>query len=679
MTNPLLEPWTAPHGAPPFDRLRPEHFPPAFDAALEEHRREIDAIASNRDAPTFENVVVANEKAGGHLQRVMAAFSALASAETNDAIQAIEREIEPRLAAHRAAILLDPALFARVDAVFKVRAGLGLDAESLRLVERVHDTFVRAGAALDERSRARIAAIEEELAGRSTRFQQNVLNDTKDWLLLLEREDDLVGLPDHLRASLAQAATAAGHDGKWAVTLARPLVEPFLAHSARRDLREQALTAFLARADRGNEHDNNRLIGEIMALRVERAKLMGYETVAHGVLADRMAKTPAAAEALMARVWTPAVKRAARERADLEALIAEEGANHALAPWDWRFYAEKLRAKRFDLDEAETMAYLTLDNVLAAQFDCAGRLFGLAFAERRDVPVYHPDVRVWEVTKDGRHVALFYGDFYARPGKQSGAWMNAWRDQNRLKGETPLVVNVLNLSKPAPGEPTLVGWTDARVLFHEFGHGLHGMLSDVTYPTLAGTAVPTDFVELPSQIYEHWIARPEVLKRFAKHWRTGEPMPDPLIAKLQAAKTFNQGFETVEFMICAMADMALHRRSDAGSIDPKSFEAEFRASIGAPDAIPMRHRLPHFLHLFAGDHYAAGYYAYLWSQVLDADGFRAFEEAGDPFDRETAGRLLEFVYSGGNSRDPAEAYRAFRGRDPDVAALLAHRGLDEAA
>jgi len=678
MTNPLLSAWTAPFGAPPFDAVRPAHFAPAFETALAEMEREIAAIGASLEPASFANTIEALERAGDMLARVNAVFGALTSAETTDELQTLEMQIMPRLAAAQAKIMLDPALFARVKAVHDARSALGLDAEALRLVERHYKNFVQAGAALAPAARARVAAIEEELAGLSTQFQQNVLNDTKDWLLVLD-EGDLDGLPDHLRAAMSGIATTAGHAGKHAMTLARPLVEPFLKSSARRDLRETVLKAFLARGDNGNEHDTNALIGKIMALRVERAKLMGAKTVAHHVLEDRMAKTPEAAEALMARVWAPAVKRARAEQAELEALIAEEGANHALEAWDWRYYAEKLRARKYDLDENEVMQYLTLDNVVAAQFDCAARLFGLVFAERSGIPVYHPDVRVWEVTRGGAHVALFYGDFFARAGKQSGAWMNSWRAQESLRARTPLIVNVLNLSKGEPGKPVLVGWQDARVLFHEFGHALHGLLSQVTYPTLSGTNVPTDFVELPSQIYEHWISQAPVLKRFARHHETGEAMPDALIAKLRAASTFNQGFDTVEFMICAMADMALHRREDAGSIDPKAFEADFRARIGAPEAIPMRHRLPHFLHLFAGDFYAAGYYAYLWSQVLDADGFEAFKEKGDPFDAETAAKLLTFIYAGGNTRDPAEAYRAFRGRDPDVRALLDFRGLGEAA
>jgi peptidyl-dipeptidase Dcp len=506
-----------------------------------------------------------------------------------------------------------------------------------------------------------------------------VLADEKDWMLVLDDEADLAGLPEWARAAAAEAAAERGLSGKHVVTLARSSIETFLVFSTRRDLREKAFAAWIARGALGGESDNRAIIAEIAKLRAESARLLGHPTFAHFRLADQMAKTPEAVSELLETVWQRGRARAEREAADLQALIAEEGGNHRLAAADWRHYAEKLRKRRFDFDESELKPYLQLDKMIEAAFYTAGRLFGLTFTEVHDVPVYHPDVRVWTVAgRDGRFVGLFMGDYFARPSKRGGAWMSGFREQEKLDGDVrPIVVNVMNFSKPPKGKPALLSFDDARTLFHEFGHGLHGLLSDVTYPLLSGTGVTTDFVELPSQLYEHWLEQPEVLGKFAVHAETGEPMPEAMLKKVLAARRFNQGFATVEYTASALVDLDLHLAAETP--DVVAFEKAALARIGMPEAIVMRHATPHFLHIFAGGHYASGYYSYLWSEVLDADAFAAFEETGDIFDPETAKRLHDNVYAAGNRRDPAEAYVGFRGRLPTPDALLRKRGLDEAA
>lgn len=678
--NPFFETWTTPFGAPPFDRIRAEHFYPAFERAFAEHMREIDAIANDKAAPSFDNTIAALEKSGQNLQRVAAVFSNLASSNADDAIQAIEREVTPKQARHRSDIFLNAKLFERVAAVHAARDSAKLTSEQKRLLERIYTDFVRSGAKLDPTNKKKLAAIIERLSVLSTTFGQNLLADTKEFVLVLDKPEDLAGLPDSAKAAAAEAAKSRGHAGKWAITLQRSSAEPFLEYSTRRDLREKVFRAWSRRGDNNNSHDNNAIIKEILPLRLERARLLGYQDHADYVLADTMAKTPQAADRLMRDVWTPALARARVERDELQQLAQEEGSNEPLAAWDWRYYAEKLRVKKHALDQETIKSYLQLDKLIEAQFDVAKRLFGLTFTERKDIPVYHPDVRVWEVKDaDGKHRGLFFGDYFARPAKQSGAWMSTFRDQQRLIGNvTPLVLNNCNYSKPAPGEPALLSLDEARTLFHEFGHGMHGMLSEVTYPTLAGTNVSRDFVELPSQIYEHWFLEPQVLERFAIHHKTGKPMPRELIDRIVGAATFGQGFATVEYTSCALLDVELHKLTNFENLDLHKFEADGLKAIGMPQEIVMRHRLPHFLHLFSdglGDGYSAGYYSYLWSQVLDTDGFKAFKDAGDPFDAKTAARLREFIYSGGNSRDPMEAYVAFRGRAPTTEALLEHRGL----
>ena len=674
MTNPFLEDWTAPYGAPPLDRIVPEHFPQAYDRALAEHTAEIATIAENPDPPSFENVVVALEQSGKLLTRVEGVFHNLASAATNEALQAIELEMAPRLSAHWSAISMHPVLFARLDAVYRQRDRLGLDAESLRVLERYHLDFVRAGAQLKGEDRDRLAAIAQRLAVLGTQFSQNVLADEEGWALSLN-EDQMAGIPPAVRDAAAATAAALKLEALFAVTLSRSSVEPFLQYADDRALREQLHRAWVSRGDNDNAHNNAAIISEMLALRAERARLLGYENFAAFKLADSMAGTPAKARALLEEVWEPARKRALEERDALQALIAREGSNFRLAPWDWRYYAEKLRQEKYAFDAEELKPYFQLSNLIDAAFFTAGKLFGLSFRERRDVPVYHPDVRVWEVVREGQAIGLFYGDYFARPGKQSGAWMSSFRDQQTLDGETlPIIINNSNFSK---SEPCLLSFDDAVTLFHEMGHALHGLLSHVRFPRLSGTNVARDFVELPSQLYEHWLEEPAVLERFARHHQTGEPMPKPLLKKLLAARNYGQGFATVEFLASALIDMDFHTLPPGN--DPKEAQAKTLARIGMPEEIGPRHAAPHFTHVFGGDGYSAGYYAYLWSEVLDADGFKAFEETHDPFDPATAHRLYTFIYSAGGTRDFATAYRAFRGRDPHVEALLEGRGLLEPA
>ncbi len=677
--NPLLARWNTPFEAPPFHEITPDHFRPAIDDALATHRAEIAAIRDDAAAPSFANVIEAMERSGADLRRACAVFFNLAGADTNPRIQAIEREIAPVLSRHYSAIYLDAALFARVEALHEMRDTLGLDAEQRRLLERYRLAFQRTGAALPEAQRARLAEISQRLAELGTAFSQNVLADESAWALILEAEEDLAGLPDFLRKGAARAASDRGHPGKHAITLARSSIEPFLQFSARRDLREKAFRGWIARGENGGETDNAAIIAETIRLRAERAQLLGYESFAHFKLDDSMAKTPDAVAGLLARVWEPARARAGRERDALAALAKVEGQVEPIAPWDWRYYAEKLRMKEHALDEAQIKPYFQLDNIIAASFHVAERLFGLRFEERRDVPVYHPDVRAWEVSDSGgRHVGLFYGDYFARPSKRSGAWASSYRGQRNLDGAVrPIIVNVMNFTQAGEGEAALLSFDDARTLFHEFGHALHGLLSNVTYPSLAGTNVARDFVELPSQLYEHWLEVPEILERFAVHAQTGEPMPRELLDRLLAARNFNQGFATVEYCASAFVDLDFHLLPSADNIDPLAFEREALSRIGMPDEIVMRHRSPHFTHVFSGDGYSSGYYSYLWSEVLDADAFAAFAEAGDPFDPQTAGKLHDYIYSAGNLRDPNEAYLAFRGRMPEVEPLLMKRGLGE--
>jgi peptidyl-dipeptidase Dcp len=675
--NPLLANWKTPFEVPPFERMSPAHFRPAIDKAIETHKAEVEKALASPASPTFTNTVAAMEKAGAMLTRVLRVFYNLTSADTNPELQAIERDIAPILSQHGTAIALDPRYFARVDTIYQRGKRQKLDAEQRRVLERTHSGLVRAGARLEPAAKKRMAEINARLATLGTTFAQNVLADEQAYKLVLENEADLAGLPDFVRAAAKRAGDDLGHPGKHVITLSRSSIESFLQFSTRRDLREIAFAAWIRRGEGGGQHDNRAVATEILSLRAERARLLGFSTFAKFRLDDAMAKTPQAVRALLDEVWAAAVSKAGEERAMLQRMIEREGGNFQVEAWDWRHYAEKVRKAEFDLDESAIKPYLQLDQMINAAFDTATRLFGLTFEERADLPKYHPDVRTWEVKRaDGSHLGVFVGDYFARPSKRSGAWMSAFRGQQRLRADIhPIIINVLNFARGADDAPTLLSFTDARTLFHEFGHALHGLMSDVIYPSIAGTSVSTDFVELPSQLFEHWLEERDVLRQFARHHKTGAPIPDTLLDRLDAANKFNQGFATVEYVSSALADMELHALETFDNFDLSRFEADLLKRIGMPREMVMRHRLPHFAHIFAMGGYAAGYYSYMWSEVMDADAFEAFEETGNAFDPATAQKLAEFIYSAGNRRDPVEAYTAFRGRLPTTHAMLKNRGL----
>ena len=687
--NPLLQPWTAAFGLPPFAALEPEHFEPALAAAMLQHREELQVIASATAPPDFDNTVAAFDRSGRLLERVASVFHNLCSSVTNPALQAAERALAAPLAAHRSAVFMNAALFARVDAVHQRRHAMGLTPEAVRLVERVHLDFVRAGAQLPPAEQARYAAVMQELASLTTRFGQNVLNTESNWVLPLQDEAALAGLPAFVRAAARQAAVERGLGATTGhvVTLSRSLVVPFLTYSERRDLREQAWRAWVGRGETAPEHDNRALVLQILRLRAEQARLHGRASYADYALVDTMAGSRAAVHSLLDEVWPRARLALERERALLEARMKAGAADHLLQAWDWRFYAELVRREHYALDDAEIKPYFRLEAVAQAAFDCAGRLFGLSFEPRADIPVYHPDVKAYEVRDAGGHtVGLFLQDNFARPGKRSGAWMSALRWQSRNTGcpdaaDLPVILNNNNFARgdAATGAPTLLSLDDARTLFHEFGHGLHGLLSSVTYRRLSGTQVLRDFVELPSQLFEHWLTVPEVLQRHARHWRTGEPMPADLLARMRRAQCFNQGYETMRYTASALVDLAIHSLgAEELPVDVCEWESAFLREAGLPEAVGQNHRLVHFQHLFAGSSYAAGYYVYLWAEVLDADGFDAFTEAGSAFDPNVAQRLREHIYASGNSVEPRAAYQAFRGRAATVQPLLEKRGLIQA-
>ncbi len=674
--NPFFENWSTPFGMPPFDQITTDHFKPAYEKALPLHVAEIAAIRDHAQTPTFDNTIAAFEKAGGALLKINKVFWNLTGTESNEALQKIEREISPVLARHGSEIFLDAKMLARIEAIMEGPEWASLNAEQQRLTERMKKAFVSSGAKLNDMQRARLTEITARLASLGTQFSQNILKDEGDFVLWLEKPEDLAGLSTDFIDAAAALAAGRGRAGQHAVGLSRGQVETFLTSSTRPDLREALLNAFLARGEKGGESDNRAIIAETLALRAERAKLLGYETYAHYKLDDTMAETPDAVRELLNAVWPPALQAAARERDRLAALAAEDGQNGPFRKADWRHYAEKLRARDYAIDDNALRPYFPLSRMIEAAFFVATKLFGLTFEERRDLPLYNPDVRAFDV-KDasGAHVALFLGDYFARASKRGGAWMSAFRTQQKLEGHIrPIIVNVLNIAKPASGTDPLLSMDEARTLFHEFGHALHGMLSDVTYPSLAGTSVSTDFVELPSQLYEHWLLQPEVLRRFALHHETGAPIPDTLMDKIKAARGFNQGFATVEYCASTFVDLDMHLDNSAAE-DPLAFEKKVLDEIRMPDEIAMRHRSPHFSHIFSGSHYAAGYYSYLWSEVLDADAFAAFEETGDVFNPALAKRLRDYIYAAGNLRDPKAAYIAFRGKLPGVDALLVKRGL----
>ena len=680
--NPLLRPWAGPFGGvPPFDQASPALLAPALEEGMALHLQELQAIADNPVPPTFENTIAAMERSGRALDRAATVYYIYGSTLSDDAVQQVERDIEPKLAAFRDRITQNEKLFKRIAAVYATRESAGLTPEQQRLTWLVHNNFVRAGAKLDASAKQRLAAINQSLAGLFTRFSQNLLADESERFLVLQSEADLAGLPESLRAGFAADAERRGQKGKWIVANTRSSVEPFLTYSTRRELREKVWRTFVNRGDNGDARDNNALIGEILQLRAERAGLLGYATHAHWRLEDSMARTPERAMELMEAVWKPAVLRVREEVADMQKLADAESAGIRIEPWDYRYYAEKVRKAKYDLDTNELKPYLQLEKLREGMFYVAGELFGMRFSELAagTVPVYHPDVRVWRVDDAaGKLVGLWYFDPYARVGKQSGAWMNAYRNQERFDGAvTTIVSNNSNFVKGKPGEPVLISWDDAVTLFHEFGHALHGLSSNVTYPSVSGTNVARDYVEFPSQLLEHWLPVKEVLDRFAVHYQTGKPIPAELVAKVERAKTFNQGFATVEYLSAALIDMRLHLAARKDSrIDADAFERETLTSLGMPKEIVMRHRTPQFGHVFSGDGYSAGYYSYLWADTLTADAWDAFVESKGAWDKDVAQRLRDNVFSIGNTRDPADAYRSFRGRDPGIEALMRKRGFN---
>jgi peptidyl-dipeptidase Dcp len=677
--NPLLAKWEGPFGGiPPFDRVQIPLFKPALEAAMAEQLAEIQRVANDPASPDFENTIVALERAGQSLDRVATLYGVWGATMSGPEYQAVQREMAPRLAAFNDQITQNEALFKRIEAVYNSPAKAKLTSEQQRLAWLYYTNFVRAGARLSPEAKKRLSEINQQLAGLYTKFSQNVLAEETDQFIVLKSEDELAGLPQSLRDAAAAAAESKKQQpGTWVIMNTRSSIDPFLTYSDRRDLREKAWRMFVNRGDNGGEHDNNTIITEVLQLRAERAKLLGYATHAHWRLENSMAKTPERAMELMEAVWKPAVARVHEEVTDMQALADKEGAKIKIEPWDYRYYMEKVRKAKYDLNQNEIKPYLQLEKLREGIFWVAGELFNFNFTPVTNVPVAHPDIRVWEVTDKTtkKHIGLWYFDPYARAGKRSGAWMNAYRTQERINGEiTTIVSNNSNFVKGKPGEPVLISWDDATTMFHEFGHALHGLNSNVTYPSLSGTAVPRDYVEFPSQLLEHWLSTPEVLQKFALHYQTGKPIPQELVDKIKKSATFNQGFATVEYLSAALIDMKLHLAGDK-KIDPDAFERETLAQLGMPKEIVMRHRTPQFLHVFSSDGYSAGYYSYLWSDVLTADAFGAFVEGKGPYDRAVAERLRKNIFSIGNTVDPAEAYRSFRGRDPKVDALMKKRGF----
>lgn len=675
--NPFFAEWTTPFGAPPFDRIKVEHFKPAILEGIKRHNEEIKAIAENSEPPTFANTVEALDRSGLFLDRVQKVMENLLSANTSDELQAMAQELAPTLSAHNDEIFLNPKLFARLKAVYEQRDRLELNPEQRQLLEKYYRDFVRAGANLDETKKARLKEINQELSVLELKFADNVLKDTNAFELVIDNPADLEGLPPNVIAAAAEAAKERGKEGKWVFTLQKPSMIPFLQYSPRRELREEIFKAYINRGNNGNAYDNKAIIARAIALRIEKANLLGYKTWADYVLEENMAKNPENVYKFLNQIWTPALKKAKEEAAELQKLIKAEGHNFKLEPWDWWYYAEKLRKKKYDLDEEMLRPYFKLENVIDGVFMLANKLYGLQFVERKDIPVYHPDVRVFEVKEaDGTHVGLLYTDYFPRASKGAGAWMNALRDEYKIDGKkiTPLILNCGNFTKPTPNQPSLLTWEEVNTLFHEFGHALHGLLSDCTYIRLTGTNVPRDFVELPSQIMENWVAEPEFLKLFARHYQTGQPIPDELVAKIKNAQYFNQGFATVEYLAACFPDMDWHTLTEPiKAEDVMNFEEKSLHRIGLIPEIVVRYRSPYFSHIFANDYYA-GYYSYIWAEVLDADAFQAFKEKG-LFDQATARAFRENILARGGSEDPMTLYVKFRGREPRIEPMLQRRGL----
>jgi len=675
-TNPFFTEWTAPFGTPPFPEIKEAHFIPAFTEGMARQKKEVEAVAASAEAPTFANTVEALERTGELLTKVNNVFYALTDNNTNEELQKIETEVAPILAKHNDDIALNDRLFRRVEAVWKEKDKLTLSAEQARLMEKTYKAFVRNGAALDEAKKAELRKINEESAVLTVKFGENVLKEDNNFMLVLDKQDELVGLPQDVATAAAEAAKAKGLAGKWVFTLHKPSCIPFFQYSARRDLREQLFRAFISRGDNSNEFDNKAVLAKIAVLRVRRAALLGYKTHADYVLEENMAKTPAGVYKLLDQLWAPALAMAKIEAKDLQALIDKEGGNFKLEPWDWWYYAEKLKKAKYELDDEVLRPYFELKAVRQGAFDVAGKLWGLRFEPRTDIPVYHPDVEVFEVKEaDGTHVGILYTDYFPRPSKRGGAWSGAIREQLVRDGRkvTPVIFNVGNFTKPTAEKPSLITFEEALTLFHELGHALHDLLSNVTYESLSGTNVPRDFVELASQIMENWAGDPEVIKAYARHYQTGEPIPQELVDKIKRAGLFNLGFATVEYMAACYLDMDWHTLSEPVEQNPTAFENAAMKKIGLIPEIVVRYRNPYFQHIFSGG-YSAGYYSYIWSEVLDADAFQAFKETS-LFDQATARSFRENILARGGSEDAMALYKRFRGREPKVEPLLKRKGF----
>ena len=675
--NPFFTPYGTPYDAPPFDRIREEHFIPAYERAMEQQVKEIAAITGSSETPAFDNTIEALERSGSLLRRVDNVFSNLKSAHTNEELQEIAKTMAPKLSRHGDDILLNRELFDRIKAVYQNRSNLELDYESQKLLEETYRQFVRGGANLSAGEKEILRQINEELSLLSLRFNDNVLKADNRFELVIEDRADLAGLPENVLAAAAETAAERGHDGKWVFTLHKPSLIPFLQYSEKRALREKMLKGYITRGDHDDAVDNKKILRRMASLRVKRANLLGYRTHADFILEKNMAKTPDRVYQLLEQLWKPALARAKTEAAELQACIGREGNDFKLEPWDWWYYAEKVKKEKYALDDEVLRPYFKLENVRDGAFAVAGRLYGITFTERDDIPVYHPDVKVFEVREaDGRHIGLFYTDYYVRSSKRGGAWKSVYRKQSNMEGEavTPLICNTCNFPRPTAGTPSLLTLENVETLFHEFGHGLHGLLSDCRYNSLSGTSVPRDFVELPSQIMENWATSPEVMRFYARHYLTGEAIPDDLIEKIQQASLFNQGFATVELLAASFLDMDWHTLTDEAERDVHQFEAASMDRIGLIPEIVVRYKSPYFRHIFSGG-YSSGYYSYIWAEVLDADAFQAFKEHG-LFDRDTAAAFRDNILAAGNSDDPMTLYRRFRGAEPKIYALLERRGLN---
>ncbi len=675
--NPFLGEYGTPFETPPFDKIKIEHYMPAFEEGIRQEKADIDAIVNNPDEPTFGNTIEALEQAGELLTRVNHTFGNLNDANTSDEMQAIAQQVAPLLSKQSDDILLNVQLFGRIKSIWLKKDELGLDPEQLKVLDEYYKDFVRGGADLNDEDKAELRAINEKLAVLTLKFGENVLKETNNFELVIDNEEDLSGLTESVIASGAEAAKEQGYEDKWVYTLDKPSLIPFIQYSDRRELREKLFKAYIQRGDNNNEFDNKDNLKEIAALRVRRANLLGYATHADFMLEPRMARNPQNVYDFLNKLWTPALVKAKGEAKALQAMIDREGQDFKLQPWDWWYYSEKLRKERYDLDDEALRPYFNLENVLQGAFTLANKLYGITFEERHDIPVYHEDVRVWEVKEaDGSHIGILYTDYFPRASKRGGAWMDVFRKQSAIGGKkiTPIAYNVGNFSKPTDDTPSLLNWDEVTTLFHEFGHALHGLLSDCTYPKLSGTSVAWDFVELPSQFMENFAGEPEMLKMYALHYQTGEPIPDELIEKLKNSSLFNKGFETVEFLAACYLDMDWHTLKTTEEQDAIQFEDQSMAAIGLIPEIIVRYRSPYFRHIFAGG-YSAGYYSYIWAEVLDSDAFQAFKETS-LFDRETANRFRKYILSAGGTDDPMEMYKRFRGREPEIGPLLQKRGLN---